>query len=197
MRQITKATAAFALAALLPIFAGGVRAAEEATTSAQEKVLADQYTKEALELRQKIAEHKAMLQRYESGPRYEKVRKHGSLMGRHCKALIDDYTKAAENAEALATEHEKLAGVGAPAAEEAMTSEKILADQYTKEAAELRQKIAEHKAMLQRYENGPRYEKIRQHGNLMGRHCKALIDDYTKAAENAEALAKEHAGSGK
>jgi hypothetical protein len=47
--------------------------------------------------------------------------------------------------------------------------------------------------MLERYESGPRYEKIRQHGNVMGRHCKALIEDYTKAAENAEALAKEHA----
>jgi len=108
MRKTTKVTAVVALAALLPIFAATARAAEQAPMS--DKALAEQYTKEAAELRQKIAEHETMLRAYENGPRFEKARQHGNLMGRHCKELIADYTKAAENAEALAKEHAKLAG---------------------------------------------------------------------------------------
>jgi hypothetical protein len=84
----------------------------QAETAAQQSAVAEQFAQEAKRMRQKAEEHKTMLRAYEQGPQFEKARRSGSLMGRHCKELIATYEKAAAEAEALAKQHRELAGSG-------------------------------------------------------------------------------------
>lgn len=69
-----------------------------------------------------------------------------------------------------------------------------LASQYEAEAQSLRAKGEMHKKMLAAYKNNPAYKRQNPAGGeaAMSTHCQKLIDAYTTAAEQAEALAKEH-----
>ena len=65
-----------------------------------------------------------------------------------------------------------------------------LAAQYEQEAKADREKAQEHREMEKRY-GGVQYSKV-NHVSAMKNHCKRLIASYEAAAEDAEALAKEH-----
>lgn len=69
-----------------------------------------------------------------------------------------------------------------------------LATQYQAEAKSLRAKAEMHKKMLEAYEKSPAYKRQHPSGGLanMTKHCQKLIDSYSAAADQAEALAKEH-----
>jgi hypothetical protein len=64
-----------------------------------------------------------------------------------------------------------------------------LASWYEKEAAHLRQRADQMNVMAMDYQK--RMTKPGQKSELV-RHCEALVDQYTKAAEEADALAQLH-----
>jgi hypothetical protein len=210
IERIAMVMVLMAATGVLPRFVNPARAGSEPAmeSAGDHRALAEQYAGEAAELRRKAEEHKAMLEAYKRGPQFEKLRKGGNLMARHCQELIDEYTEGAEKAEALAESHANMAaemegsGVSAWSVGHAKDAAQhnAIAEQFTQEAKRLRQKAEEHKGMLQAYEKGPKFEKARKEGGLMGRHCREPIDSYTKAAEEAQAMAKQHrelAGSGR
>jgi hypothetical protein len=108
-----------ALAAMLLFPAGALRAAEEpsaeaikaAKTPAEHNAIADAYAKEATELRQKAADHKAMLASYDKGPGYVKAK---SGLEQHCRSLISLYEKGAKDADAMAKMHRDMAAKAKP-----------------------------------------------------------------------------------
>jgi hypothetical protein len=108
-----------ALAVVLVFPAVGVRAAEEpsaeaiksAKTAAEHNAIADAYAKEAAELRQKVADHKAMLASYDKGPGYIKSK---TGFDQHCKSLISAYEKAAKDADVMAKMHRDMAAKAKP-----------------------------------------------------------------------------------
>jgi len=69
-----------------------------------------------------------------------------------------------------------------------------LASSYEQEAQSLRAKAQMHVEMLAAYDKSPAYRRQHPGGGLaaMKQHCQKLIDAYTTAADQAEALAKEH-----
>ena len=104
-------TIAFSACALRQAEAPAAAQVERAETGADHTAIAEQYAKEAIGLREKAVMHEQMRRAYESGPTYQKVRRKASAaaMVRHCRNLIDHYTRAAEEAEAMAQEHRELA----------------------------------------------------------------------------------------
>lgn len=64
-----------------------------------------------------------------------------------------------------------------------------IADAYAKEAAELKKKAVDHRAMLASYDNGPGYLKEK---SGLKQHCESLISYYEKGASDAEVMAKMH-----
>ena len=65
-----------------------------------------------------------------------------------------------------------------------------LAAQYEQEAKADRAKAQEHREMEKKY-GGVQYSKTTNHAGMQN-HCKRLIASYEAAAEDADALAKEH-----
>ena len=65
-----------------------------------------------------------------------------------------------------------------------------LAAQYEQEAKADREKAQEHREMEKKY-GGVQYSKTTNHAGMQN-HCKRLIASYEAAAEDADALAKEH-----
>jgi hypothetical protein len=65
-----------------------------------------------------------------------------------------------------------------------------LAAQYEQEAKADREKAQAHREMEKKY-GGVQYSKTTNHAGMQN-HCKRLIASYEAAAEDAEALAKEH-----
>jgi hypothetical protein len=164
------------------------QAIQDAKSSADDAALADQYEKEAAAFRKKVAEHEAMLRNYERGPRFSKIeRTRRDSMSLHCRKLIEEYTAAAERAEGLAREHRELAAIeGGGAVDHA-----ALATRYRSEAAELRAKANMHEKMASSYRT-QRYQKNKRQQGSMVSHCENLTDQFTQAADQAEALAKLH-----
>ena len=82
-----------------------------ATTAADHNHIADAYGEEAAALRQKAADHKAMLASYDKGPGYLKEK---TQLPQHCRSLIAYYEKAADDADAMAKTHRALAAKAKP-----------------------------------------------------------------------------------
>ncbi len=194
-----------ALASALGLSAGETRAAtdgpsveeiEKAGTAAEHDAIADEYAQEAARLRGEVAKHEQMLRSYERKPTYRQKGERRAGMSEHCEQLIEQYGKAADDADALAREHRRLAAemeAEAGDAESEATQEKALAEQYTKEAARLRQEAAKHERMASAYEGRPLYrQKGHGAGPAMVQHCKNLVAKFTAAAEQADAIAKMH-----
>jgi hypothetical protein len=171
-------------------------AVETAESAAAQNAIADKYEAEAARLRAEAAKHEQMLRSYDRKPTYHKSGQKGSGMSAHCLKLIEQYSQGADDAAALARQHRNLAAEMALEAgddEVAAVQQKAIAEQYTKEAARLREEAATHKAMKRAYESRPLYKKGQgSRGGGMVQHCDDLIAQYTAAAEQAEALAKMH-----
>jgi len=85
--------------------------------------------------------------------------------------------------------------VSAPVGQIAPTDHASLAAWYDKEAAQLRQKAKDMEIMQQRYIKDPHLGHIGERVNPkfdMVQHCNNLIGTYTKAAEEADELARGH-----
>ena len=104
-----------AMAAVLVFGAVPVQAAEDeptpaaiqgAKTRSEHTAIADAYEKEAVEMRQKATDHKAMIASYEKAPGYLKAK---SGLVQHCRSLISSYEKAAKDADQMAKMHRDLA----------------------------------------------------------------------------------------
>jgi hypothetical protein len=202
-----------ALASALGLSAGEARAAagpsveeiEKAGTAAEHEAIAEEYAQEAARLRGEVAKHQQMLRSYKRKPSYRKQgQRKEAGMEEHCEQLIEQYGKAADDAEALARQHRQLAAemeVEAGEGESEAAQERALAEQYTKEAGRLRQQAAKHERMARAYEGRPLYrQKGHGAGPAMVQHCKNLVAKLNAAAEQAEAMAKlhtEHAEKGK
>ena len=108
-------TIAFSACALREAESPAAAQVERAETAADHAAIAQQYAKEAAELRGKAVMHDVMLRAYEKGPTYQKVRHNvrrkafAAAMVKHCRNLIHYYTQAAAEAEAMAQDHRELA----------------------------------------------------------------------------------------
>jgi len=104
-------TIAFSACALRKAEGPAAAQVERAETGTDHAAVAEQYAKEAAELRGKAVMHDVMLRAYEKGPTYQKVRRKRSTaaMVKHCRNLIYHYMQAAAEAEAMAQEHRELA----------------------------------------------------------------------------------------
>lgn len=93
--------------------------AEDAPTAAQvtagdNQALAAEYEAEAKRLRAKAQMHREMMAAYEKSPAYRRQHPAGGpdTMAKHCQKLIDSYTAAADQAEALAKAHKQMEPAG-------------------------------------------------------------------------------------
>jgi hypothetical protein len=117
MRTRAVVIAAVSLGGILLFSGGTIRAAEGSSAQAIEKArgatdhaeLAEQYTKDAEELRKQADKYKRS-HACRSSRLYRKVQLRWSGRSSRCRERIDQYQRAAKEAEALAREHRELAG---------------------------------------------------------------------------------------
>jgi len=118
MNKLTRMGASAAVLGLLlltPLGASGADAPTAAeVTAGDNAALAAGYEAEAKSLRAKAESHREMLAAYDKSPAYKRQHPGGGLavMKQHCQKLIDSYTSAAAEAEALAKEHQGMEGAG-------------------------------------------------------------------------------------
>lgn len=81
-------------------------AIEQAQSSVDHAAIAEAYREQATAMREKVEKHQAMLDSYEKQRGYLKEK--NDIVG-HCKSLISHFDGAAEAADALAADHQRLA----------------------------------------------------------------------------------------
>lgn len=151
-----------------------------------ESGLAKYYARQAQDLRQLAKDWEFMAEFYEKHPELAPKGEAARHVA-HCRAIAENYRKAADEAAALAISHREAS------AQRLLDRQDHagLAKYYAQQAQDFRAKARDWESMAEFYETHPKmYDTIEAAERAT--RCRAIADSYRRAAAEVETMAAEH-----